>query len=343
MSGRRNSLSRAAWAARLAGKLRKRAGLVFEVGDELVQAKAELAHGEWLPLLGDVGISSRYAQRFMRIARSEWLRKYAPGAYLPDDLKTLEELAGLDEATLDRWAANGLIHAGMRPGDVAAARQQDIVTAARAAGPLPDGPFGVMAGDPAWRFETWSPAGRGRSADGHYPVPPLDKIVALGPDIEERAAPDCALFLWFLGEMYDAAKQVVEAWGFRYVKLGFIWIKPPPAGTGYSTRDRAEACMLAVRGRPRVLDHGVDQVIEAPRREHSRKPDEFYERIERLYPGPFLNLFARSERPGWAAWGNEVGKFGREAPAIDLDQSGPTTRGLGACGKPGGAPEGAQG
>ena len=92
MSGRRNSLSRAAWAARLAGKLRKRAGLVFEVGDELVQAKAELAHGEWLPLLGDVGISSRHAQRFMRIARSKWLRKYATGAHLPDDLP-VEEIA----------------------------------------------------------------------------------------------------------------------------------------------------------------------------------------------------------------------------------------------------------
>ena len=82
---------------------------------------------------------------------------------------------------------------------------------------------------------------------------------------------------------------------------------------------------------------------EAPRkgptrREHSRKPDEFYERVERLYSGPFLNLFARSERPGWAAWGNEVGKFGREAPVLDDGRargvsSGPAAAASGARGR----------
>ena len=78
---------------------------------------------------------------------------------------------------------------------------------------------------------------------------------------------------------------------------------------GMWTRSNSEVCLLATRGKPRRLAADVRQVIQAPTREHSRKPDEIYGRIERLVEGPYLEMFARQAWPGWDAWGNEVGKF----------------------------------
>jgi N6-adenosine-specific RNA methylase IME4 len=82
---------------------------------------------------------------------------------------------------------------------------------------------------------------------------------------------------------------------------------------GYWSRKQTEICLLFTRGSPRRLGKGVRQLIVAPRREHSRKPDERYERIEALVNGPYLELFARTSRPGWSAWGNETDKFSEAA------------------------------
>jgi len=79
---------------------------------------------------------------------------------------------------------------------------------------------------------------------------------------------------------------------------------------GYWTRANPEQCLLATRGHPKRIGRDVRRWIDAPRREHSRKPDEIYERIERLVDGPYLEMFARQTRDGWDAWGNETDKFG---------------------------------
>lgn len=80
-------------------------------------------------------------------------------------------------------------------------------------------------------------------------------------------------------------------------------------GGGYGTRKNAEICWLGRRGNPKRRSRDVRELIVAPRREHSRKPDEQYGRIERLCAGPYLELFARQQRPGWIALGDEVNKF----------------------------------
>ena len=77
-------------------------------------------------------------------------------------------------------------------------------------------------------------------------------------------------------------------------------------GGGYGTRANPEPCLLAKRGKPLRLDGGVHSVIMAPVGEHSEKPDEAYVRIERLYGGPRLELFARKPREGWMTWGDEL-------------------------------------
>jgi N6-adenosine-specific RNA methylase IME4 len=176
--------------------------------------------------------------------------------------------------------------------------------------------FPVIYADPPWTFETWTDKGKGRSAERHYGCMSLDDIKAL--PVRQLAADDSALFLWTTFPHLPQAHEVIEAWGFSYRTLGFIWVKQTrdrqrlAIGNGYWTRANSEPCLLAARGRRQRKSAGVHSVILAPAREHSRKPDETYARIEALLEGPYLELFARSERPNWTCWGNEVGKFAEE-------------------------------
>jgi N6-adenosine-specific RNA methylase IME4 len=107
--------------------------------------------------------------------------------------------------------------------------------------------------------------------------------------------------------------EVVAAWGFRYVS-NIVWAKrrqdggPDGRGVGFYFRNVTELILFGVRGSMRTLAPARSQVnmIETRKREHSRKPDEQYELIERCSPGPYLELFARYPRPGWTAWGDEA-------------------------------------
>jgi len=169
--------------------------------------------------------------------------------------------------------------------------------------------YNVILADPPWSFKTWSDKGKGWSADNHYNVMSIDDIKAL----PVPAADNCALFLWVTFPLLREGLEVMEAWGFDYRTQGFTWVKQNKKsdslfwGMGYYTRANAELCLLGVKGRMPVEDRGVHSVIWSPVREHSRKPDEQYERIERLYPGAnYLEMFARYKRDGWDSWGNEV-------------------------------------
>ncbi len=170
--------------------------------------------------------------------------------------------------------------------------------------------YGAILIDPPWRFETYSGKGKGRSAERHYECMSYESILAL--DIP--AAKDCVLFLWVTDPYLEKAIEVIRAWGFKYKTVAFTWIKTnkggePWTGMGYWTRANPEQCLLATRGHPSRVSKNVGQLIIAPRREHSRKPDEIYERIERLVVGPYMELFARQRRDGWDAMGHEVEKF----------------------------------
>jgi N6-adenosine-specific RNA methylase IME4 len=174
----------------------------------------------------------------------------------------------------------------------------------------------VIVADPPWSFETWSDKGKGRSADRHYRVSTLDDIKAL--PVRDLAAKDCALFLWTTWPNLFAAREVLEAWGFRYRTLGFIWVKQTRSGAGlhtgcgYWTRSNSEPCLLAARGKRQRRSRKVHSVIMSPVREHSRKPDETYNRIERLLAGLRIELWARqSERRGWSYWGDEIERFNK--------------------------------
>ena len=173
--------------------------------------------------------------------------------------------------------------------------------------PFPsDRRYAVIYADPPWDFEVYNEeSGIERAAANHYSTMSLDEICAL--PIPSLASPAAALFMWTTVPHLRESFQVLDAWGFEY-KTNIVWVKDK-IGLGYFVRNQHELLLIATRGdMPTPLSaNRPSSVITAPRREHSRKPDEAYALIERMYPElPRIELFARQTRPGWARWGNEV-------------------------------------
>ncbi|MEY9196619.1 N6-adenosine-specific RNA methylase IME4 [Sinorhizobium fredii] len=175
--------------------------------------------------------------------------------------------------------------------------------------------FPVIYADPPWQFGVRSEVtGREKSAENHYPTMPTDEICALFEEIGTPAKADALLFLWATNPMLPDAFRVMAAWGFTYVHH-WIWDKEV-AGTGYWGRDRHELLLIGKRGNPVAPLPGSqpETVYREPKGRHSAKPDYFAEQIERLYPAmPRLEMFCRSPRPGWTAWGFEAAPECEEA------------------------------
>lgn len=187
--------------------------------------------------------------------------------------------------------------------------------------------FGAVLADPPWRYNTWSAKGTGRSAEQHYSTMSVAEICAL--DVRGLMQPNAVLFLWATWPTIKDAFTLIEAWGFTYKTCAFDWMKADARQLemfdasidadmklGHWTRSNSEPCLLATMGSPSRLNADVRMGIIEPTREHSRKPDCIYSRIERLVSGPFLELFARNKRPGWVSLGNETEKFNQVTEGI---------------------------
>lgn len=170
--------------------------------------------------------------------------------------------------------------------------------------------FATILADPPWRFQNRT----GKMAPEHrrlsrYGTMELDEIMAL--PVAEAAADPAHLYLWVPNALLPDGLAVMKAWGFDY-KSNLVWHKvrkdggSDGRGVGFYFRNVTELCLFGVRGKAaRTLAPGRRQVnlVGMRKREHSRKPDEFYDVIEACSPGPRLELFARGERKGWTAWG----------------------------------------
>ena len=196
---------------------------------------------------------------------------------------------------------------------------------------LPKGHYGAILADPPWSFDTWgSQENAATDVNRHYKTMSISEIAAF--PVNPLSARDCVLFIWVCWPTMHRALEVIESWGFTYKTCAFTWLKgdpyrlfadeyTPTMGAGYWTRSNSEVCLLATRGKPKRINTDVRQGIIAPRREHSRKPDGIHERIERLVAGPYLELFARQQRPGWDCWGNETDKYnGQKDLAGSIDE-----------------------
>jgi N6-adenosine-specific RNA methylase IME4 len=185
--------------------------------------------------------------------------------------------------------------------------------------------YRVVVADPPWRFKSNSVASPGRNAMRHCMS--LADIYAL--PIEAHLADDAALFLWVPGPFLaiGAHLPLMRAWGFEPSGIGFVWIKLNPKaslshfgerdlamGGGFTTRKNAEYCLIGKRGRSVRESASVHEVIIEPRREHSRKPEKFYDRVQQYAEGPRLDLFGRQSRPGFDVWGDERHLFDEKIP-----------------------------
>lgn len=197
--------------------------------------------------------------------------------------------------------------------------------------------YRVILADPPWQYLTRSDKGKDRSPDRHYSTMTLDEIKAL--PVRDLAHKNCILYMWVIDTHVQMAFDVIKAWGFTYKTVGFYWCKTNRdesffTGMGHWTRanpehvyeayfggpQEVERVFLNTIGQPKREAKDVRRLIVAPKREHSRKPDEIWDRIERLSAGPYLELFGRKDHGDWTVWGNETQKFNDpfEREAMDL-------------------------
>ena len=176
-----------------------------------------------------------------------------------------------------------------------------------------DKKYSTVYADPPWRFQNRT----GKIAPEHkrltrYETMKLEDIMAL--PVSQIVSEKSHLYLWVPNALLPNGLAVMKAWGFEY-KGNIIWEKirkdgePDGRGVGFYFRNVTEMLLFGVRGNNnRTLSPARSQVnlIRTQKREHSRKPDEIIPIIERCSSGPFIELFARGERPGWDAWGNEA-------------------------------------
>jgi N6-adenosine-specific RNA methylase IME4 len=181
--------------------------------------------------------------------------------------------------------------------------------------------FRTVLADPPWQFQNRT----GKVAPEHrrlsrYATMKLDDIMALPVS---RVAHEVAhLYLWVPNALLPEGIAVMGAWGFDY-KSNFIWHKvrkdgePDGRGVGFYFRNVTEIVLFGTRGKnARTLAPGRRQVniLKTRKREHSRKPDEFYGIVESCSPGPYLELFARGPRRGWVGWGDQSENYTPDWP-----------------------------
>lgn len=177
--------------------------------------------------------------------------------------------------------------------------------------------YKTIYADPPWQFQnrTGKVAPENKKLN-RYETMTLEEIKAL--PVSEICEDEAHLYLWVPNALLIEGLEVLKAWGFTY-KTNLIWEKvrkdgqPDGRGVGFYFRNVTEILLFGVKTKRksdtyRTLDPGRSQVnlIRTMKREHSRKPDEFVDLIERCSEGPYIELFARGNREKWDMWGNQA-------------------------------------
>jgi N6-adenosine-specific RNA methylase IME4 len=188
-----------------------------------------------------------------------------------------------------------------------------------------EGQFGALLIDPPWRFVNRT----GKMAPEHkrlrrYGTMSFSEIASLS--VGRLGLPRSHLYLWTPNALIEEALQIMRQWGFAY-KTNIVWYKvrkdggPDGRGVGFYFRNVTELLLFGIKGSLRTLQPGRRQVnvVVTRKQEHSRKPGQVYDIIERCSPGPFLELFARERREGWTQWGDELESYETTRPIYKAD------------------------
>lgn len=183
-----------------------------------------------------------------------------------------------------------------------------------------EGDYGAILIDPPWRFANRT----GKVAPEHkrlrrYETMSSEEIAAL--PVGSLAAEQSHLYMWCPNALLLEGLQIMQAWGFTY-KTNLVWYKirkdggPDGRGVGFYFRNVTELVLFGIKGKLRTFKPGRTQVnvISTRKEEHSKKPDVLYDIIEQCSPGPYLELFARFQRPGWQQWGDEIESYAARRP-----------------------------
>lgn len=163
--------------------------------------------------------------------------------------------------------------------------------------------YKTILADPPWDIQQKSsPTSKRPGANRHYQLMTLPAIKSLR--VDKLAEDNAHLWLWVTNATIGAGLEVMESWGFTY-RSCLTWIKPY-FRLGVYLRNQTEHVMLGTRGKAPIQFRSQGTWFYAPLQDHSHKPEEQYAIIERCSPGPYLELFARRQQPGWHVWGNEV-------------------------------------
>jgi N6-adenosine-specific RNA methylase IME4/ParB-like chromosome segregation protein Spo0J len=191
--------------------------------------------------------------------------------------------------------------------DKAEVRRAEVAKVRAEAPPLPAGKYGVIVIDPPWDMQKIERDVAPNQVGFEYPTMTEEELAAF--DVPSISADDCHLFCWTTHKHLPLALRLLDSWGFRYV-LTMVWHKPGGFQPFGLPQYNCEFALYARRGVPEFIDTKAFPVcFSAPRREHSRKPDEFYDVIRRVTAGPRIDVFSRESREGFSTFGNESEKF----------------------------------
>ncbi len=197
--------------------------------------------------------------------------------------------------------------------------------------------YNVIYADPAWKYgskELYGDKSKGtdkrenrfRTIERIYTTMTIEEIKSLS--VKEITDKNCACFMWVTDSHLKEGIEVMESWGFKYKTIAFVWLKKTSKGKNVlnfapHTLKSTEICLLGIKGSMKDFkkSNNVRQLIEAERKEHSRKPNDARLRIEELYPQALkIELFARTKTQNWDVWGNEIDKFENEEKEGNTNQ-----------------------
>lgn len=191
------------------------------------------------------------------------------------------------------------------------------------------GQYQCIVIDPPWFYRLRS---KDKTHRNRIPYQPMrtEEILAL-PIPELCGSNGCILWLWYTNNHMVEAAQCLQTWGFE-LKTILTWEKVTKDGTkthlgvGHWLRNSTEHCALAVRGNVKAFSGRTltneSTILHSPRREHSRKPESFYQLVDKLCPDiTKLEMFARESRDGWDCWGDEALKFDQPVEQSQQDIS----------------------
>jgi len=311
-----NHLTRAQWAQRLSDRWREAADnmlqAIYQLGQDLIAAKDDLPHGDFSAMLAsDLPFTHRTANRLMAVARDP--RLWTQVSNLPPAWGTLYELTRLDDSTFDRLVGDGTIKPDMQRSDVGKVLRLQRVQADEARvlslRPRP-GIYRTLVIDPAWEYDWLSIAGRAKPG---YAMQSIEQLREL--DLKQWADLENGthLYCWATNNFIYEALKLIEHWGWQH-RTVLTWNKPPPFGLGSYFRNSTEHVLFATLGdtttRPAAASISTD--FDAPRGEHSEKPERFYDIVRAASYPPYGEGNQREPRPDFTSLFETV-----ESPGAD--------------------------